>query len=134
MRTINQEMVSYHPTIYTKNSLHTTGDIENRIVSFKVNGNFYNLIINIKYLESNNYKIFLENSKLMIVVAVNHSLAKPWHLHNMQENLAEQYHYDIMRHVQVWLPADNFYLLRHFLDLEEGNLKIILKDSKLSFN
>ena len=134
MKAMNHEMVSNRPTIYTKNALRTSGDLENKIVNFKLNGNFYNLILKIKNIESNNYRVFLEKSRLMIVVAVNHYLSRPLHMHNFLDNSADQFHYEVMRQVQVWLPADNFYLLRHFLDVEEGNLKIILKDSRLSFN
>ena len=134
MKALNNEMVAYHPKIYTKRAIHTSGDIENKIVNFKLNGNFYNLIINIKNIESNNYRVFLEKSRLMIVVAVNHLYAKPTHIHNLESISTSQLSYEVMRHVEVWLPADNFYLLRHFLDVEEGNLKIILKDTRLSFN
>ena len=135
MKAMNQEVVSNRPKIYSVNSLKTTGDLESKIVNFKLYGNFYNLILNIKNIESNNYRIFIEKSRLSIIIAENHFFVKPPHLHNIDGSSENnQFSYEVMRHVEVLLPADNFYLLRHFLDVEEGNLKIILKDSRLSFN
>lgn len=86
-----------------------------------------NLIITLFSLmfEDDNFKFFFHGNKLVIVVtekvrSEQHEMpVVDWYRFN-------GYAHERLRNVSIFLPGDNFYLLRHFLIPEKYLLKIFL--------
>jgi hypothetical protein len=73
----------------------------------------------------NHQKIYIRDNKLIIIVSeIIHSLPKTTYISDWQ-NYSQQ-SYVRMRNISLFLPGDNFYLLRHFLIPERFLLNIII--------
>ena len=73
----------------------------------------------------NQQKIYIRENKLIIIVSETiHSLSKTTYVSDWQ-NYSQQ-SYIRMRNISLFLPGDNFYLLRHFLIPEKFLLNIII--------
>ena len=73
----------------------------------------------------NQQKIYIRDNKLIIIVSeIIHSVSKTTYVSDWQ-NYSQQ-SYIRMRNISLFLPGDNFYLLRHFLIPEKFLLNIII--------
>lgn len=103
-----------------------------KINDFQQDKDHYILELGALNLKSDNYRIFLKGHYLTLIVSEIREISKPLHVHNMTWHLYKQQAYEVMKSIDIWLPGNNFYLVRHFVLPEDQTLKIILGTSLMN--
>jgi hypothetical protein len=107
-------------------------NVEIKLMDFHKVNRYYVLLLNVMNLSDDNYRIFLKGHYLSLIISEPKEVSKPVHIHNMDWNLYNNQSYEILKSVDVWLPGDNFYLIKHYLLSEDQVLKVFL--GKMHFN
>ena len=124
-----------------KTLLKTTGEVDHtlgtpflvkkndpdiKIKDFQKIHNNYILQLCVANISKDNYRIFINGFYLTLILSEPKEITRPIHVHNMNWSIYSRKSYDLMRNIDIWLPGDNFYLIRHYSVPEEELLKIIL--------
>ncbi len=101
-------------------------DFDINMVDYNSDKHYLEISLSYLNLSNDNYRLFLNGHYLTLIVSEVKEAKRPLHLHNMDWNIYRQHNYEVMRSLDVWLPGDNFYLVRHFLVPGNKILKIVL--------
>jgi len=92
--------------------------------------NRYKLNIYSKLIFKDNYSLSLIDNKLFVVISEIKQLNKPSYLHNYNWKNSDINSYERIRSMDILLPGDDFYLIRHFVVPDKNTLSIILSTYK----
>jgi len=109
-----------YPTIDKNN------DLKIEIVSFRRFERNYHLQLSVMHLESDNYQLFLKGTCLTFIISEPWVSARPLHMHNVNWKIYNHQTYEVLKHADIWLPGDNFYLIKHVAYPENQLLEVIL--------
>jgi hypothetical protein len=131
MRTI---MNSKPNVLYTREYpyVEKNHDLKIEIVDFQKSDKNYILQIGLTNLEKDNYRIFSKGAYLTLIISVSNEYSRPIHMHDVNWKLYERPTFETLKYADIWLPGDNFYLIRHIAYPEINLLKVIL--GKMNFN
>ena len=101
-------------------------DMEIKLVDFQKINRTHLLQLELLNLKKDNYRIFLKGHYLSLIITETKIIPRPVHVHNIDWNLDYNHGYDVMKSVDIWLPGDNFYLIKHYAIPEDQVLKIFL--------
>jgi hypothetical protein len=101
-------------------------EIDIKLIDFQKMNRTHLLQLEIKNLQKDNYRVFLKEHYLTLIITETKAIPKPIHVHNIDWNLVYNHDYDVMKNVDIWLPGDNFYLIKHYSIPEDRVLKIFL--------
>jgi hypothetical protein len=101
-------------------------DVNAEMIDFKRVNQYYNIAIGNIILSNDSYRIFLNGHYLTLIISESKEAKRPLHLHNIEWNFYRQYKYEVMKNIDIWLPGDNFYLVKHYLVAESNVLNIVL--------
>ncbi len=107
---------------YVKNN----DNLKVELINFKKSEKHYILQVGIINLESDNYRLFLKGSCLSVILSEPREFSRPVHMHNINWKVYSRQSYEVLKHVDIWLPGDNFYLIRHFAYPSDQLLEVIL--------
>ena len=96
------------------------------LVNFKKSENHYVLQLGVVQLKSDNYRLFLKGSCLTLILSEPHEYSKPVHIHNMNWDVYNRQAYEVLKHTDIWLPDDGYYIIKHFAYPENQLLEVIL--------
>lgn len=116
----------YSPLILNNN------DIDIKLIKFQRKDRYHLLQLGITDIKEENYRIFLKSHYLTLIISTSREISKPIHVGNINWNLLEQQEYEVMKSVDIWLPGENYYMVKHYLIQEEQILNIFL--SRMSYN
>ncbi len=101
-------------------------DLKIKLIKFQKINRYYLLQLNLTNLTSDNYRIFLKGHYLTLIISEPKEVTKPVHIHNMNWNLYSHQGYELMKSIDIWLPGDNFFLIKHYVVSEDQVLKVYL--------
>lgn len=78
------------------------------------------------YLKNDKYRLFLKGRYLTIVLIEEKKLARPIYVHNLNWQQYDYSGYDLVKNIDVFLPGDNFYLIRHSFMTADQILNVYL--------
>lgn len=110
----------------------TNKNINAKMVDFKRENQIYTITLGNLTLSYDNYRLFLNGHYLTLIISESKEAKRPLHLKNVEWDLYRQYKYEVMRNIDVWLPGDNFYLIKHFFVPESRELNIVLEERLLN--
>jgi hypothetical protein len=103
-----------------------------RVIDFKKVHNNYLLQLAIPNVSEDNYRLFIKGFYLTLIISEQKEVNRPVHIHNMTWDFYKNSNYELMRNIDIWLPGDNFYLIKHYSVPEDQLLNIFL--GKMHFN
>jgi hypothetical protein len=77
-------------------------------------------------LKDDNYRLFLKGKYLTIVLIEEKLVARPIYVHNVNWEEYDHSGYEQVKTVDIFLPGDNFYLIRHSFLTNDQVLNVIL--------
>jgi hypothetical protein len=77
-------------------------------------------------LKNDNYRLFLKGKYLTVVLIEEKNLARPIYVHNLNWEQYDYSGYELVKTVDIFLPGDNFYLIRHSYLSANQILNVIL--------
>lgn len=89
-------------------------DQEIKLMDVEKTKHGYFLQIKINKLEKDNYRLFVKGKYLTILLVELKEVSRPIHFHNLKLHNFEDTYYEVIKSYDLWLPGDNFYLVRHF--------------------
>lgn len=101
-------------------------DTDIKIIDFQKMHKNYLLQLGVSNISKDNYRIFIKGFYLTLILSEPKEINRPIRVHNMNWSIYSQRSYELMRNIDIWLPGDNFYLIKHYSVPEEELLKIIL--------
>lgn len=101
-------------------------DLEIKLVDFQKIRRTHLLQLELNNLKEDNYRLFLKGHYLTMIITEIRSISKPVYVHNMDWRLINNNEYEVMKSVDIWLPGNNFYLIKHYAIPEDQTLKIFL--------
>lgn len=113
-------MGSKVPFIIKKN------DFDIKMVDYHHNDQYSEISLGYLNLTDDNYRLFVNGQYLTLIVSEVKEAKRPMHLHNIGWNIYRNHNYEVMKSIDLWLPGDNFYLVRHYLVPKDQILKIVL--------
>ena len=97
-----------------------------RLINFKQYPEYYMLKLNVKNIDVKNYRLFIKGRCLTVVVSEIHQYSKPTYVHNFSWTNFNREFYEVFKSVDIWLPGENFYLIRHFVYPYDELLELML--------
>ncbi len=97
-----------------------------KLISFKRSTDYFVLRLNVKNIDVKNYRLFIKGKCLTVVISEMHQYSKPTYIQNFSWYDFNKESYEILKSVDVWLPGDNFYMMRHFVYPYEELLELML--------
>ncbi len=125
MRTIMNSTADM-PKIIEYPFLDKKDDLKIELVNFQKSTKHFILQLSVINLESDNYRLFLKGSCLTLVVSEPHEYSRPIHIHDINWKIYNHQSYEVLKHSEIILPGDNFYIVRHFAYPESQLLEVIL--------
>lgn len=113
-------------------SVIQSNDEKIKVIDFYRLSRYHILQISINDIENDNYRIFLKGRYITLIISELREISMPMHIHNMNWNFENYHSYEVMKHVDILLPGDDFYLVRHYAILKKQVLIIVL--GKINFN
>ena len=107
-------------------------DTSIKVIDFQKIHKNYLLQLEMPNISDDNYRIFIKGYYLTLILSEQKEINRPVHIHNMKWDIYRQSNYELMRNIDIWLPGDNFYLIKHYTIPEKQLLKILL--GKMHFN
>jgi hypothetical protein len=77
-------------------------------------------------LKDNNYRLFIKGKYLTIVLIEEKLVARPIYVHNLNWQQSDYSGYEKVKTFDIFLPGDNFYLIRHSFLTKDHVLNVIL--------
>ena len=96
------------------------------LVNFRKTDKHYILQLRVTKIESDNYRLFLNGSCLTLILSEPHEYSRPVHMHNLSWRVYNRQSDEVVKNMEIWLPGDNFYVIRHFAYPENQLLEIVL--------
>jgi hypothetical protein len=126
-----------NPVSRIENNLNTPfivkkNDMAVRLIGFQKMNQYHILQLGMVSLERDNYRIFLNGHYLTLIVSEHKEISRPVQIHNNQWGLLYHQDYEVMKNVDIWLPGDNFYLIKHYLMPGNEILKIFLGEMHMN--
>lgn len=112
--------------VFTPSIINNHNEAEIKLLDFQKKNQLYLLQLELKSIRIDNYRIFLKDRYLTLVVSEIRELEKPVYLHNMSWQEVDSEGYEVMKNIELWLPGDNFYLVKHFFVPASNLLNIYL--------
>jgi hypothetical protein len=106
--------------------IDANGDLKIEWIKFNNSGKHYILKMNISNLENDNYRLCLDGSRLSVIISEPLDYSRPIHLHNINWKMFTHQTFDLLKQADIWLPGDNFYLIRHLALPDDNILEVIL--------
>lgn len=75
---------------------------------------------------TDNYRILLQGSKLILIISELRPIEQPVYLHNIDRRSLSHDAYERIQSVSVNLPEASYYLIKHYVVPRENSLKIVL--------
>lgn len=97
-----------------------------KLIDFKKYQEYYMLQLNVKNIDVKNYRLFIKGRCLSVVVSEIHRYPKPAYVHDFSWSNFDRESYEVFKSVDVWLPGENFYLIRHFVYPYDELLELML--------
>ena len=97
-----------------------------KIIDFQRIHNNYLLQLCISNISKDNYRIFINGFYLTLILSEAKEIIRPVRVHNMNWSIYNRKSYELLKNIDIWLPGDNFFLIRHYTVPEKELLKIIL--------
>jgi hypothetical protein len=107
-------------------------DLEIEMIDFQAFQQHYLLKLSALKLTDDNYRIFVNGHNLSLIFSEIKEIKRPIYTRNMTWNLNKQQNYEVMKSVDVWLPGNNFYLIKHYLVPEYQMLHVILGKTNIN--
>lgn len=114
-------------------------DKQGQIPDFEIISHHYNsetgqtyLVVLTKLLMKNNYKLFIREKHLGIVISEHIEFNRPVYLHHYNLQSYQQQSYERFHSASVLLPGYNYRLISHFFDTEKNYLEIVLGNSSVN--
>ena len=106
-------------------------DFDVNLAGFSYNylKNQYKLSIYSQLIFKDNYSISLIDNKLIILISEAKEYNKPVYIHNYNWKNSGTETYERIRSLDILLPGDDFYIIRHYMIPEKSILNIILSTS-----
>jgi hypothetical protein len=101
-------------------------NVDIKIIDFQKIHKYHVLELDILNLTEDNYRVFIKGNYLTVIVSEPKEIKRPVRVHNMNWNINSQANYEVMKNVDIWLPGNNFYLIKHYTVPESQLLTIIL--------
>jgi hypothetical protein len=101
-------------------------DAKIELKTFRKSNHLYLLQLELTSINGDSYRIFLSDSYLKLVLSEIRELIKPVYIHNLSQKEFDNVGYEVMKSVELWLPGDNFYLVKHFFIPKTKILNIYL--------
>lgn len=102
------------------------GNLNVELINFRKLENHYALELEIRNIGTDNYRLFIKGACLSIILSEPRVYSKPLHVHNVNWRIYSQQSYDVLKHADIWLPGDNFYLIRHYAYPDDQLLEVIM--------
>ncbi len=108
--------------------INKRNDLNVNITGFSYNyvKNQYKLSIYSDLFFKDNYSVSLIDNRLMVVISEIKEYNKPSYIHNFNWNTANSQTYERIRSMDVILPGNDFYLIRHYVIPDRKMLHVIL--------
>jgi hypothetical protein len=104
----------------------TNGDLKIELIKFNNSGKYHILQVGISNLEDDNYRLCLDGSCLSIIISEPLEYLRPIHVHNIDWKTFSPQSFDLIKQADIWLPGDNFYIIRHLSFPDDNVLEVIL--------
>jgi hypothetical protein len=125
----NRELIQNDRTPF----LIKKNDVDISIMDFhKIHKDHYLLILGIDNISEDNYRLFINGRYLTVILSESRELNRPVYVHHMNWGIFNTRNYEILKNVDIWLPGDNFYLIRHFSVPEDQVLKVFLGEMHMN--
>ena len=101
-------------------------DLEVSLVDFQKLNKIYMMTFNTMKLDDDSYRVFLKGHYLTLIISEPKVVSRPTYIHNMSWHSFAHSNYEVFKSVDVWLPGNNFYLIRHYLLPGNEVLRVLL--------
>ena len=108
--------------------LHRNG-MDIKLVNYVESNNVHMIQLGLENINSDNYRIYLKGQYLTLIISEMKEISKPLYIKNVDLDFYYHQGYEVMKSVDIWLPGNNFYLIKHYAVPEEQILKIFLGKS-----
>ena len=116
---------------YIESNVYTPFIVNNsnsniRLVGLKKVNNKLLLKLDINELASKNYHIHIFKHCLTIILTDKEYVTRPQKIYNLDRNLFSEKDSEEFKSIDIWLPADNFYIVKYNYNTEDNLLEIYL--------
>ncbi len=120
-----QNKNNYNPVIPVINK---RDDFEVNVTGFSYNylKNTYKLTLYSDLLYNDNYSISMIDNRLVVIISEIKEYNKPSYTHNIKWNYSDTQAYERIRSVDILMPGNDFYLIRHYVIPNKSLLQVIL--------
>ena len=126
MQTLEKSSAFVDKVIYRPRIVNNLNDVEIHMVKFLKAGDIFLMQLWVNNLVNNNYCVFLKEQYLTLVISEVKEVLKPVYMHNFNWRHTDHVFYEVMKSVEIWLPGDNFYLVKHYFVPDDKLLNIYL--------
>ncbi len=116
---------NYNPVIPV---IKKRDDFKVNVTGFSYNylRNTYKLTLYSDLLYSDNYSISIIDNRLVVIISEIKEYIKPSYVHNVNWNYSDTRLYERIRSIDVLMPGNDFYLIRHYVIPNKSLLHVIL--------
>lgn len=104
----------------------TPNNLDIKIIGHEKINNRYLITVQTIPIEDDGYRVFLNGRYLSIIISQVHEISRPLYTRNINLNSFDKRNYEVFRSVEIMLPGNNFYLVRHYLLPGNQIMKILL--------
>lgn len=101
-------------------------DLDVSLVDFQKLNKIFMITFNTMKLDDDSYRVFLKGHYLTLIISEPKVISKPTHIHNLNWHSFSHSNYEVFKSVDVWLPGNDFYLIRHYLLPGNQVLRVLL--------
>ena len=101
-------------------------DLDISLVDFQKMNKIYMMTFNTTKLDEDSYRVFLKGHYLTLIISEPKVISKPFYTHKINWHSFAHNSYEVFKTVDVWLPGNNFYLIRHYMMPGNQVLRILL--------
>ena len=126
-------------TFINRSKYEVNLDNQGQVPDLKIISQNYNqntgqtyLVVSSNILMKDNYKLFIRENHLGIVISEHIEFNRPVYLHHYNLKSYQQQSYERLHSASVLLPGHNYHLINHFFNPDNNSLEIVLGHSSVN--